>query len=82
LQRLKMELVWSAQSIGLFARLMQGIPEAYLRKEYRKRLWALLKVRRNPGDVMFYILKMAIHYHAHTMAKQMSAGGARVVNSF
>ncbi|MHC5541174.1 B12-binding domain-containing radical SAM protein [Singulisphaera rosea] len=82
LQRLKLESLWFVQSIALFVRLMQGVPEDYLRKEYRKRLWRFLKARRNPGDVLFYIIKMAMHYHAHTMAKSMSSGGARIVNSF
>ena len=82
LQRLKMETLWLAQATGLFLRLMQGVPEAYLRQEYRKRLWRFLKVRRDPGTILLYTIEMAIHYHAHTMAKQMSAGGARIVNSF
>jgi hypothetical protein len=68
--------------VALFVRLMHGIPEAYLRREYRKRVWRLLKARQNPGLFLFYMIKMAIHYHAHTMAKQMSAGGARIFNSF
>ncbi len=82
LQRLKMEALWLVQATGLFLRLMRGVPEAYLRKEYRKRLWRFLKVRRNPGHALIYTIQMAMHYHAHTMAKQMSAGERRIVNSF
>jgi radical SAM superfamily enzyme YgiQ (UPF0313 family) len=82
LNRLKMESLWLVQALGLFARLMQGVPEADLRKEYRKRLWRLLQVRRDPGTVLIYVIEMAIHYHAHTMARQMSSGGIRIVNSF
>jgi hypothetical protein len=82
LQQLRWESLWLVQSIGLFVRLMQGVPEASLRKEYRRRIWRLLKVRQNPGILLLYIIKIAQHYHAHTMAKQMSSGGARIVNSF
>ena len=82
LNRLKMESLWLVQALGLFARLMQGVPEADLRKEYRKRLRRLVQVRRDPGTVLIYVIEMAIHYHAHTMARQMSSGGIRIVNSF
>jgi radical SAM superfamily enzyme YgiQ (UPF0313 family) len=82
LQRLKMESLWLIQATGLFIRLMQGVPEAYLRKEYRKRLWRFLKVRQNPGSLLIYTIQMAMHYHAHTISKQMASGGTRIVNSF
>jgi hypothetical protein len=82
LQRLKMESLWLAQSVALFTRLVRGMPEKGLRSEYRRRLWRLLKVRQNPGIILLYILKIAMHYHARTMARQMSSEGARIVNSF
>ncbi len=82
LQQIGWEGLWLMQAIGLFIRLMQGIPEASLRKEYRRRIWRFLKVRQNPGTLLLYIIKMAHHYHAYTMATQMSSGGARIVNSF
>ena len=76
-ERLKTESVLLAQAVGLFVRLMNGVPEAHLRREYRRRLWRFLKVRQNPATLLFYVIHMAKHYHAHTMAKQMS-GGTRV----
>jgi len=82
LQQIGWESLWLMQSVGLFIRLMQGIPEAAIRKEYRRRIWRLLKTRQNPGTVLIYLIKMAHHYHAYTMATQMSSGGARIVNSF
>jgi len=81
-ERVKTEGLFLAQSIGLFARLMSGVPEDYLRREYRKRLWRFLKRRQNPGALVFYVIHMAIHYHAHTMAKQMASGRSAVYNSF
>ncbi|WP_435017055.1 B12-binding domain-containing radical SAM protein [Tundrisphaera sp. TA3] len=82
LQKLKMETIWAVQAIGLFARLMSGIPEAHLRKEYRKRLWRYLKFRRNPGMLFTYMVKIAQHYHAYTMATQMASGRTQVYNSY
>ncbi len=73
---------FAAQAVGLFARLMAGIPEASLRKEYRRRLLRLLKTRRDPGVVMFYVIKCAMHYHAHGMARRMAGGRGKVINSF
>jgi hypothetical protein len=61
---------------------MTGVPEAALRREYRRRVWNLLKVRRNPGVLLIYMIKCAMHYHAYTMAQQMSTGRSRIVNSF
>jgi radical SAM superfamily enzyme YgiQ (UPF0313 family) len=82
LQRLKFESLWLVQSIGLFLRLMKGVPEAHLRKEYRRRLWRYLRRRQNPGMLLTYVLHFAQHYHAYTMAKQMATGRARVYNSY
>ncbi|HEX8201899.1 MAG TPA: radical SAM protein [Isosphaeraceae bacterium] len=81
-QRIKTESLFLAQAVGLFVRLMRGVPEAPLRREYRRRVWRLLKVRRNPGVLLLYMLKIAMHYHAHTMARQMTSGERRIVNSF
>ena len=61
---------------------MKNVPEAYLRKEYRKRLWGFLKDRQDPGTLFSYVIHMAQHYHAHTMAKQMSSGRSPVYNSW
>jgi radical SAM superfamily enzyme YgiQ (UPF0313 family) len=79
---LKTNALFSVQAIGLYLRLVRGIPEASLRREYRKRVWNLLKTQRDPGTVMFYIIKCASHYHAHTMAKQMASGRSAIFNSY
>jgi len=79
---LKTNLMWTAQSIGLYVRMMRGIPEASLRREYRKRIWNLVKSRPDPGLVLFYIIKCAMHYHAHYMAKQMATGRSPIFNSY
>jgi radical SAM superfamily enzyme YgiQ (UPF0313 family) len=81
-KRLKAETLWLGQAIGLFVRLMKGVPEGHLRREYRKRLWRFLKVRRNPAHLLFYVIHLAQHYHAYTMATQMASDRKRVYNSY
>jgi radical SAM superfamily enzyme YgiQ (UPF0313 family) len=81
-QRLKMESIWLAQAAGLFVRFMTMIPEAHLRREYRRRVWRYLGHTWNPGMVFTYMVKIAQHYHAHTMATQMKSGATRVYNSY
>jgi hypothetical protein len=49
LNKIKSDAVFLAQAFGLFARLMKNVPEDYLRKEYRRRLWGFLKRGDSPG---------------------------------
>jgi radical SAM superfamily enzyme YgiQ (UPF0313 family) len=65
----------------LFVRLMRNIPEAELRREYRKRIWRLLKARRDPNVLVLYMFKCLMHYHQWTLARQMAAQDGRLVNS-
>jgi radical SAM superfamily enzyme YgiQ (UPF0313 family) len=69
-------------TIVLYQRLMHGIPEATLRQEYRQRIWKMLKTRPDPNLAFLYVIKCAMHYHAWTMARQMSSGRSPVYNSF
>ena len=48
----------------------------------RIRLWRLLKARPDPNVAILYLIKCCLHYHQYTMARQMTTGGSRVVNSF
>ena len=71
-----------AQALGLLARLAWRLPDPALRREYLRRVWRLLKVRRDPSVLWIYVFKCAMHYHAHTMAQRMNVGLAPVVNSY
>jgi radical SAM superfamily enzyme YgiQ (UPF0313 family) len=66
----------------LFGRLHRNVPEASLRKEYRKRLWRLMKSRWQTDLWMVYLIKCLMHYHHYTLARQMETGDSRLVNSF
>jgi len=62
--------------------LDEGHPGAHLRKVYRRRLWRFVKARRDSGLFVYYLFKIAMHYHQYTMAKQMASGQTAVFNSF
>jgi radical SAM superfamily enzyme YgiQ (UPF0313 family) len=66
----------------LFSRLMRRIPDPELRAEYRRRIWKMLKVRREPAVLFIYVVKCAMHYHHYRMTQDMSRAGAVVYNSF
>ena len=71
-----------SRTVGLFARLMRRVPEASLRRQYRRRLARLLQKRPDPHLLFLYTVKCAMHYHHHTMARQMALGQSALVNSF
>jgi radical SAM superfamily enzyme YgiQ (UPF0313 family) len=70
------------EALGLLARLCRRVPDRRLRREYLRRVWGLVKVRRDPGVLWIYVTKCALHYHAHTMAKHMVEGRSAVVNTY
>jgi hypothetical protein len=66
----------------LLARLMSSVPDPALRREYRRRVWGVLKARRDPAVLVYYLLKCAMHYHAQKMARRMADRPNALVNSF
>ena len=79
---LKANARWLIEAAVLFARLMRGVPDPSLRREYRRRIGRLLKVRRDPGMIWIYVVKCAMHFHALTMARQMDSGRTPIYNTF
>src|SRR5262245_19930209 len=61
----------------LYRHLLHGIPEAWLRREYRRRLRRALQVSYDPSLVLVYLLKIAMHYHMYTRAREMAEGRRR-----
>ena len=70
------------RTVGVFMRLMLWGREGGLPREYRRRLWRLVRSRPEPEVWMVYALKCVIHYHHQRMARQMDAEQAQVVNTF
>ncbi len=73
-ERFKNEGLFLTQAIGLFLRLVTAIPEAHLRREYRRRILRFARKSRDPGTVLLYVVHAAMHYHAYTMATSRSSG--------
>src|SRR4051794_373265 len=71
-----------ARSAAMYLQLMRGVPEAHLREEYRRRIRNLLRTRRDPVVLFVYLIKCAVHYHVHTIVKNMSVRQNRIVNTF
>jgi radical SAM superfamily enzyme YgiQ (UPF0313 family) len=69
-------------SAFIYWRLMQKVPDARLRSEYRRRIGRMLKVRWDSGVLFVYLLKCLAHYHHYTMATRMAQHESHVVNSF
>jgi radical SAM superfamily enzyme YgiQ (UPF0313 family) len=70
-----------ATCVVLYRRLMKAIPEASLRREYRRRLARFIRVRPDPNILIIFLFKCAMHYHQFTMAKQMATGRSPIYNS-
>jgi hypothetical protein len=79
---LKWQSLWFVQAMGLYLRLMTSVPESRLRREYHRRFWNLVKKRFDPGIWLYYLLKVAFHYHAQSLANQIASGQNRMVNSY
>jgi radical SAM superfamily enzyme YgiQ (UPF0313 family) len=71
------------QAVIVFLRLMAGVGDASLRREYRRRMLRLLRVRREPEVLLIYALKCAIHVHVHALTQAMTRrGGGGPGNTF
>ena len=71
-----------AQAAGLFLQLMRNIPEASLRQEYRRRIRRFLRARRDPATLLSFVFSCAMHYHAHSLARQMASGRTAVFSGY
>jgi radical SAM superfamily enzyme YgiQ (UPF0313 family) len=62
-----------AEALATIWQLMRRIPDAAVRREYRRRLWQAFKRRPEPAVLQVYALKCALHFHSFMMARQMLA---------
>jgi len=81
-RRLALEATDAVRAAGLYYRIMTGVTDPELKKEYRLRFKKFLKVRKRPTLVVFYLFHIAMHYHAYTMAKNMTRQDAEILNSY
>jgi radical SAM superfamily enzyme YgiQ (UPF0313 family) len=73
LRRLKRNTRLLLEAVAIFVLLMRGVPDAALRREYRRRLLRAAWHRRDPGVIELYAVKCAMHFHIRTMIEQMEA---------
>ncbi len=86
LNRLAKETLFFAQAFGLFLRLMSRVRDRSLRQLYRRQITRYARHRPNSGDILVYLIHIAIHYHAYCLAQRMDAAAKsnarELVNSF
>lgn len=70
------------EALGLLALLATRVPEPELRREYLRRAGRLMRARWDPAVWWIYIVKCAMHYHAHIMAREMAEKRTEVINSY
>jgi radical SAM superfamily enzyme YgiQ (UPF0313 family) len=70
---------WSAvELLFIFTLLMREVPDASLRRDYRGRLWKVIKRRPRLQLVRFYAVKCALHFHFDRLIAQMIADRAQL----
>jgi radical SAM superfamily enzyme YgiQ (UPF0313 family) len=72
--RWKYQSVFALAAIVLFLRLMWKVPEPELRRIYRRRMTTMLRHRPDPSVLFICVVKCAMHYHQHTMSREISEG--------
>src|SRR5689334_9332957 len=82
-RRLRFEWRMMAETAVIMVRLLRHVSETRLRHEYLKRMWNIVKRRREPLIWQVYAMKCAMHYHVHTLVREMTSGdGGPIRNSF
>jgi Domain of unknown function (DUF4070) len=76
LRRLKPQMTNSIGSIFFFRQLMKHVESTTLRKEYRHRIWQAMKTTRDPGMILTYVMKCAVHYHTDRLINDLESGVA------
>jgi radical SAM superfamily enzyme YgiQ (UPF0313 family) len=82
IQRFRWNALFLLQSIGIYLKMMYGIRDDKLRREYRRRIWKMWRARPDPGILLMHVLKCALHYHAYRMADEMVGGKSPIMNSY
>ena len=73
---LKRAALATAETLHIFVQLMRLVPEAELRREYRRRMWKIVKRRPRLTILRAYAVKCALHYHYQQLISQMRANRA------
>lgn len=72
----------AARAAIIFVQLMRIVPDPGLRGIYRREIGNLLRTRPSASLLFGYVLKCVMHFHHHTLARDMLEGRTAVVNSY
>ncbi len=61
---------------------MRRVEDPDLRARYRREVREQTLARRDPGFVLGYLIRCAMHYHHQRLAREMARAGGQVVNAF
>jgi radical SAM superfamily enzyme YgiQ (UPF0313 family) len=81
LRRFRLNAQLLVEALAIFVMLMRGVPDAALRREYRRSLWRVARRRPAPAILQLYALKCAMHFHVHMMVQEMLAAPRSVVRA-
>ena len=81
LRRFKLNARLLAEALAIFVMLMRGVPDAALRREYRRGLLRVARRRPAPAILQLYALKCAMHFHVHMMVQEMLSAPRPVVRA-
>jgi radical SAM superfamily enzyme YgiQ (UPF0313 family) len=71
-----------AQAMYFLVRLLWKVDDPALRREYRKRIWRLVRARPDASILWIAVVKSAMQYHAQQMARRMIEGRTPVINTY
>jgi radical SAM superfamily enzyme YgiQ (UPF0313 family) len=77
-RRLKSVLRSAFEATAVFILLMRGVPDAALRREYRSRLWNVVRRRPRIALLRIYVIKCALHFHFDRLIAQMHVDRAKL----
>ncbi len=72
----------TVRAMVLYARLIRRTDDAALKRRYRQEIREQFLRFRDPGRLLGYIIRCAMHYHHLSLARDMGQNRRAVVNSF
>jgi radical SAM superfamily enzyme YgiQ (UPF0313 family) len=72
-RRLKKTCQYVLETTGMFVEIMRLVPDSGLRREYRRRLWRVIKRRPYLTLLRMYCFKSALHFHYHQLIQRLAA---------
>ena len=70
------------ETAAVILRLVATVPDAALRREYRRRFWRMLRHRRDPAVLRIYAIKCAMHYHLHRLVQLLGRPDRAIINTY